>query len=140
MIILGVDPGGTTGLVLWSTETERVKFNAQLDFDATCDSLEMLVTAADVCAVERFVISNRTITGSRSGTNDAINLIGVCRYLCRKNGVPMHQQAPADAKAAFNDSVLRNISVYNQVTGGHARDALRHALLLDRKLRRLKTD
>lgn len=136
MIIVAVDPGTTTGLVQLlarGRDAHRVLDHAQLGFDDAVHWLEGALTFADVLAVERFTISQRTLTGSRSGSNDAMHMIGACRAMRVRYRVVMELQAPADAKAAFNDSVLRSIGVYNQVSGTHARDALRHALLASRR-------
>jgi hypothetical protein len=144
VIIVGVDPGATTGLVkIHTTEipldrkkrrfSARVIEHAQLPFDEAVYWIDSQLPICDVLAVERFTISTRTITGSRGGANDAMHVIGACRALALFNDTRMVLQTPADAKSAFSDVVLRSINVYNQVSGGHARDALRHALLAHRR-------
>lgn len=140
MIFVAVDPGTTTGLV--KLDSHRVQQNrfanrvidyAQLPFDEAVHWLEGALVVADLLVVERFTITQRTLTGSRPGSNDAMHMIGACRAMRVRYQVAMELQAPVDAKTAFNDSVLRDIRVYNQVSGTHARDALRHALLASRK-------
>lgn len=131
MMIIGVDPGGTTGLV--KVLNGEVVDEGQLDFIGAVRWLNSEIPLADLVVVERFVISGRTMTGSRDGAMDAIHLIGVCRALGELYTVPVMQQTPADAKNAFNDDVLRRTGYYDKVKGRHARDALRHALLAIRK-------
>lgn len=131
MMIIGVDPGGTTGLV--KLLDGEVVDDGQFDFVGTVRWLNNEIPLADLVVVERFVISGRTMTGSREGAMDALNLIGVCRAMCELYGARLMQQTPADAKNAFNDDVLRRTGYYDKVKGKHARDALRHALLAVRK-------
>ena len=131
-MIIGVDPGGLTGLVLYRGPGTRI-YHAQLPFEEAVQWLATEVPAADLVAVERFTIAGRTLSGTRAGANDATQMIGACRALCVLHGVKFTLQSPADAKNAFNDRVLKDISVYSDVTGGHARDALRHALLAERR-------
>lgn len=131
MMIIGVDPGGTTGLV--KLLYGHVVDDEQLDFIGAVRWLNSEIPLADLVVVERFVISGRTMTGSREGAMDALHLVGVCRAMCELYGVKIMQQTPADAKNAFNDGVLRRTGYYDKVKGKHARDALRHALLAVRK-------
>lgn len=131
MMILGVDPGGTTGLV--KVLNGEVVEDDQLNFADTVRWLDRETPSADLIVVERFIISGRTVAGSREGTMDALHLVGVCRALGQLHNVPVMQQTPADAKNAFNDSVLRRTGYYDKVHGKHSRDALRHVLLAIRK-------
>ncbi len=143
--ILALDPGGTTGIVVLRTPSTLI-YSAQLEFVDAVHALDSILetdrlrceTPIDYVAIERFTITGRTLTGTRAGTHDALNIIGFVRARCLlKNIKLLPLQAPADAKAAFNDAVLRSTNMYNEVSGPHARDALRHALLAARRLKRL---
>jgi hypothetical protein len=135
-LILGVDPGGTTGVVVLDPHAiEVVEFDelslAKAD-DGWADWLRRTVPTVDTVAAERYVITARTATLTRQG--GALDVLGALRYLTIVERRRLMLQMAADAKVSFPDEVLRKLGQYKQVRGGHARDALRHALLATRRL------
>lgn len=137
MIILGVDPGGTTGVVLLDPQQLLVTGHMQLTVKDDLAGewagwLRHIVPTVDIIVAERFTISQRTIQHSRQ--HDALDVLGALRYLSIIERKPLDLQMASDAKAAFSDDTLKNLDLFNSVTGEHARDALRHALLATRRL------
>lgn len=131
MKILGVDPGGTTGLVVLDLDIPAVIDYHQFNQEETVVYLYMLLTneleyTVDAVAIERFTIAGRTLTRSRQTT--ALEIIGVTKALCQLSETPLHLQTPADAKNVWSDERLKTAGI--SITGKHCRDALRHALLL----------
>lgn len=134
-MILGVDPGGTTGVVLFDPESLTVLSYSQLavkEGDEWAGALTIAVALADTIAAERFTISQRTIQHSRQ--HDALDILGALRYLSILEHKPLRLQMASDAKNAFSDDMLKKLGLHGAVKGPHARDALRHALLGTRAL------
>lgn len=128
--ILGVDPGGTTGLCVLSVEADRciVEWSGQFEQEEAGQWIETWIhlNRVDAVAIERYTIAGRTLTRSRQTA--ALELIGVTKFLGWKHDVLVELQSPADAKNVWTDKRLREHGL--QVNGVHARDALRHAALL----------
>lgn len=138
-LIIGADPGGTTGIVAIHLDPAPQVVLTMHDSGPAAvtwlaDLLDRITPPGDehVVAVERFNIAARTLRGTRDGTLEALYTIGAVRYICGVWGVPMRLQEVSTAKHAFNDDVLRRLDLYDRVHGPHERDALRHALLCAR--------
>lgn len=135
--ILGIDPGGVTGIILldWAgelpatPEDSRVVAQTQLNPDDAEDFIADLINDGkiDHVAIEKFTIGPGTVKMSRQ--YDALYVIGAVRYMARTSGVDLLMQQPASAKNAYSDTWLRQLGWHGKVAGRHARDALRHALL-----------
>jgi hypothetical protein len=136
VIILGVDPGATTGLVLIERDDAgyvTVLEAHQLPVRDTMMWLRReIYEGLHLIGVERYIITARTAKLSRQ--TDALEIIGVVKacilYTRTDDGVdiPLSMHSPADAKTVWNDERLKKHDLYRQAPG-HARDALRHALL-----------
>jgi len=124
--ILGLDPGGTTGIVLVDTD------------DWTYDAWEIPVNKAwgqiwdllvwqtpDLVSIEQFIVTVRTATLPRQ--SDATDLIGWAKGLAKICKVPLVSDSAGNAKAAWSNERLSMVGL--RVVGDHARDAMRHALL-----------
>lgn len=135
MKILAIDPGGTTGLAWYNFHgydfyDTRPGTAMPRGFGPAAVQIDMLIAQfdPDLIVVEKFTINASTIQKSREGSNLAIELVGVTRFLAKQSGKPLEEQSPADAKNFVTDEKLRRIGWY--VAGpDHARDALRHVLL-----------
>lgn len=136
--ILGIDPGGTTGLVLleWNgdlparADTSPVLWHAQLPGEGdegAEDVIYDLLRSNEVThvAIERFTIGPGTAKLTR--TYDALYLNGLVRFLARRYGVAYQLQTPAHAKKPYADTRLSDLGYW--LPGDHERDAMRHALL-----------
>ncbi len=126
-VIVAVDPGGTTGLALWS----RTVGLSLRELDDPAHAVDWLADIAGqidygIFVVERYIIT--PATAKMSQQHDALEIIGAIKYLVRKHGHDLVMQTPAEAKKFSTDAKLKNIGWY-QPGQGHARDASRHALL-----------
>lgn len=114
-----------------------VEYHAGLESLTAAGAVDALLRyrGVETVAIERFTIAPRTITGSRTGSLDALYTIGAVRYLCDREHIPLHLQTPAAAKNALSDERLCDLGLRGATVGPHERDALRHALLLSMTLR-----
>jgi hypothetical protein len=141
MLIIGIDPGGTTGVVLIRPATDNIDVFTHMHLDglhATQWVEAELTSHPDedyVVVVEQFTISPRTLTASRAGSMEALYTVGSVRYVCFRHQTPIILQTPSAAKNAINDEVLKDLDLWSKVSGPHERDALRHALLYSRTQR-----
>ena len=136
MIVLGIDPGRTTGLTLIEVDCEGhvdVLETHQLEVRETMLWLRREIRAGvDLIGLEQYIITARTAKLSRQ--TDALELIGTVKanllYLVADEGVeiPLSMHSPADAKTVWSDERLKKHDLY-MLAAGHAKDALRHALL-----------
>lgn len=132
MLIIGIDPGKTSGLALYTVETKHmhgteIGFNDFGDWFNT--SLANLKTAGTevVVVIERFTIAANTIKKSQDA-HWSLELIGVTRYLCHCYSTHLMFQMPSDAKHYATDEKLRKAEWY--LPGKkHANDAMRHVSL-----------
>lgn len=135
-VVLGVDPGGTTGLCLLRVDPPEVMDFAQVKWSELLDVAHGWVLRSRAIVCERYTITQRTARYSQQP--EALMAIGIFYYLAHQAEVPMILQTPADAKTAFPNPYLNELGL--RVTGPHARDALRHACLLVRKTYKTSTE
>jgi hypothetical protein len=128
-VILAADPGGTTGwAVRW--DDGRVEYG-QLKPMPFCLHAHSVIHAAVGAGEHVEVISEsftvRAHTLTKSFQPDALEQIGVLRYLCHwlLDGQALILQQPADAKRLITNDVLKGLGWY-AVGMDHARDATRH--------------
>jgi hypothetical protein len=76
--------------------------------------------------IERFIVSEETAKKSQQPWS--LELIGVTRKECWKNGTTMVLQKPSDKEFATNEK-LRHVGFWHVGGDGHANDAFRHALV-----------
>jgi len=130
--LLAVDPGGMTGLALfsdWSENSAGKVWLAEANFYEACKAIKGMLDAGDitVCA-ERFNISERTIKLGRDHT--AIEILGVVKWLLLEHELPeMLLASPADAKRLVTDARLKTLGIHYKGGAGHAHDAARHGIL-----------
>lgn len=87
--------------------------------------------------IEKFVINAGSVRKSRAGMHDAIETIGVLKYLARKAGWPEPlYQLPADVMRLVDNAALRNLGWFARGQE-HANDALRHLVTWSIKENRL---
>jgi len=128
--VLGIDPGGTTGLAVIDSDTRSLHVR-ELDFVETIDWLYMAIHAElsriDRVAIERYVITGRTAKLSRQ--TEALEVIGWTRGLCQICEIPITLQEPSAAKTAWSNERLRAAGLWTPAKD-HAQDATRHAAFL----------
>lgn len=135
MKYLAVDPGQTTGLALYSMSGGTPQFAEwmQEDWAMTLADVTRQLYGLDALIVEEF-----TIVGARGHeANDAIEIIGACRWLARQAQVPLIRQKPVDAKEFSTDEKLKALGWYTPAPADHGRDASRHLLLYMARARKI---
>jgi len=129
MIILGVDPGDTTGISLMAFPDRKIMEVGLLELEDVFKYADDLVRRADQVACERYIISMRTVKASRR--MDAFYATGWVMGTCRRFQTPFYLQTASDAKTAFPDFMLQDMHL--RTPSPHTRDATRHALLAARR-------
>jgi hypothetical protein len=164
LYVVGFDPGGTTGWAALRLELEALSdgvtalaLSSALDVFAWCTGefvgpenhqvdmmMELLRDVwregeweegadSDVfaVAVEDFIL--RILQQDRALLSP-VRITAAFNYAGRDLPMPRTLQAVGDAKKVMTDERLRKLNMYEAGVGDHRRDALRHALLLARKL------
>jgi len=136
--VLAVDPGKTTGMALFSRQIDSepvLEWSKELEQDEVAEAVRSVLWAPDkrhhldvVC--ERFIINAQTVRNSQAPYS--LEVIGIVKQCLKDNGRPMDDiyfQAPADAMNMFDNKKLKKLDYWHVGGGGHALDAIRHALL-----------
>lgn len=138
MMVLGIDPGGTTGLAVldWDPTEHKISVaeSLQLELQDTLRWLHRLPASFDIegIGIERFVFTARTT--KLTAQYDALYVIGAALSLAVNNDIPIKLQNVADAKTSFDNENLKELGIL--VKGPHAKDAARHGLLYLRSVTR----
>lgn len=122
--VLAVDPGGTSGLAVWSDGALRA--TGQYSFRDLFDYVKNL-SGVDHVVVERFTLNHSTVRMSAQPT--ALEAIGYLRTFAWSVGSSFTLQSPADAKRFATDERLTAAHWKLPSKLDHANDALRHLLL-----------
>lgn len=127
--ILGVDPGGTTGVSLktptqWITTQYKAEEFPRFFLNLVCDANGYSCHTLLRVVTERFVPSTRHL----SNQADALELIGFIKYTCQDQEIPFSLQTPAAAKGIAPNPLLKHIGAYTKKTP-HGNDAARHTAL-----------
>lgn len=125
MAVLAVDPGGTTG---WASldPTGNFQSGEVRDWLNWCSHVwRLLSTEEYTVVVERYTVTTETAKKTRQ--YDALEIIGVLRWLCHLTGSPFVMQTPSQAKSFGTDRKLHRIGWFLRGRG-HANDAARHLL------------
>lgn len=144
MRVMGIDPGGTTGIAIIDVEWDDTRyepapakshvFDTQIeavwdtDVNSVALNMQYLIDAyePDLLAVEKFIITQQTVRFTRQP--DALWIIGGVRFLADIRGIPVHMQPASLAKTTWDATRLKDTGWAKVVKQKHARDALRHAL------------
>lgn len=131
MIILGIDPGQTTGLAWWNVEDSRFSIWAQqtaltavLTVWDWLESYQRDGVPVEV-ACERYVISQRTLRASRQ--YDALYVSGSAWGKCGQLDLPYFEYPSSETKRQITDDRLQRLDTW-QPGQGHVHDAMRVAL------------
>lgn len=143
MRIMGVDPGGTTGIVIIDVPWDESRYAPSPDthvMDAQieaawgdgsnsigCQMFDLIVEQdPDLLVVEKFIITQQTVRFTRQP--DALWIIGGVRFIADIHSIPVHMQPSSLAKTTWDTARLKESGWSKVVKQKHARDALRHAL------------
>lgn len=138
--IIGIDPGGTTGICAWSPVKDTYVFDQLETKDG--EGYRVLVNWIDrtqhsfgfippfVLVVERF--NFRMNERDRTKIDyTAAEVIGALRFAFETEptrATTLHFQMAAEGKAFFDDDKLRRLGLWKGSQMRHAMDALRHVL------------
>lgn len=129
MIVIGLDPGGTTGLFTAFVDgnvVQKVDHQELKSIEDVGDCIKYLLSLGEETLVgcERYII-----TASRAKTNqpDALFNTGVLMYLCAKARVPVHLVVKANAMKIASNERLRTVGWWKR-GDTHSNDAARCAL------------
>jgi hypothetical protein len=136
--VLAVDPGKTTGMTLFSREADSepvLVWSKELEQEEVADVVRSVLWAPEIrphvdIVCERFIINAQTVRNSQAPYS--LEVIGIVKQCLKDNGRPMDDiyfQAPADAMTMFDNKKLKKLEYWHVGGGGHALDAIRHALL-----------
>jgi hypothetical protein len=128
-IVIGLDPGETTGVCVLTAGKACIYQIATKEIgpggDALCDILEAYDTAAVVC--EDYRVYSWHSEDHKWAALHTPQIIGVIRYLCHKQNMPITMQMAQVAKVFCTDEKLKGLGMW--VPGvTHGRDAARHAV------------
>jgi hypothetical protein len=122
MIVLAVDPGGTTGLATYDVANDCVR-SWQLEGVHHLRLWKVL----DDLKPNRIVYEVFDNRGNHAAQLDAVEYIGVLRLWAITHDRPIIGQHPGDVKQQWTDQKLRTIQYYS-AGRPHANDAMRHLL------------
>lgn len=143
MRVMGIDPGGTTGVVVIDVPNDENRYDPLPSSHVMNDQIEAVWGESnesvarrlnriirdeqpDLIAIEQFTITQRTVRHTRQP--DALWIIGGVRFLADISGIPVHLQPSSLAKTTWDADRLTKSGWAAVVKRKHARDALRHAL------------
>lgn len=137
--MLAIDPGKTSGIALVNAYENPVKlaWSIEVDEDHFAETIRPVLnwrftpaasTLTIVC--ENFIITPNTAKKSQAPWS--LKMIGVLEQCCRDVGHPTDDiilQTSSEARVFCNNAQLQAIGLWHRGGGGHANDALRHAVL-----------
>jgi hypothetical protein len=127
--VLGVDPGGMTGVAMIKLPEMRLEDAYRLNQEEVFDMAFTLVGPVDLIGIERYVINGNTARLSQQPT--AMYVTGALMMAAQRTNVPVEFESMSDTKNSFPDTVLRQLDVWD--SNEHVRDAIRCALLCARR-------
>jgi hypothetical protein len=136
--VLAVDPGKITGITLFSYKAESepvLEWSKELEQEEVADVVRSVLWAPEMrqhvdVVCERFIINAQTVRNSQAPYS--LEVIGIVKQCLKDNGRAMDDiyfQSPADAMTMFDNKKLKKLEYWHVGGGGHALDAIRHALL-----------
>lgn len=126
MRVLALDPGGTTGVAQYDSETGKFTSTQESERNHLVNLVRVQAHGVDVVVCEDFRITMQT--AKKSPQADALKIIGAVDWICWDVGIPFVLQTPGDAKRFATDDRLKKAGFW---TPGrrHANDAARHLFL-----------
>jgi hypothetical protein len=133
MLVLAVDPGLRTGIVMLTHEGFLI--SETVDPFEMGRKVERALASGDVKALvcEAYIITKATLEKSRQ--NYSLELIGVCKYLCEKYAVEFILQTPGEGLSFVRNDKdefgkLKRLGWYVTNDKGNHQNAARSHLLL----------
>ncbi len=122
--VVGIDPGGTTGLCRF--EGSHLDVCKQLDLYELGDWLSTELAPEDILVVEAYRLRASSAKSMIGNSFPAPEAIGLIKYMAYDRCIPLVMQSPAQ-KEFFTNERLKALGVY-QTGHRHANDAIRHVL------------
>lgn len=121
------DPGKTTGVAMFR-DYSRTPYNV---FESNREMLEDYLLTLNESNTALIVYESFTSRSSQhTRQNDALEIIGILKFVARKCGVDIVSQSPSAAKSYCNNHDLRRAGWFgNTHLTTHELDALKHAYL-----------
>lgn len=132
MLILGIDPGKTTGAAALDTVAGDMRAWEE-DGDCFLDDAHDMVRNYDAVVCEDFAVGPRTLRCA-VGRMWSLEAIGHLRVVCRRSDTPFILQRPSQVKPLVTDNILKGMGMWKSTDGGHQMDALRHAVYFAAKI------
>lgn len=142
-LVFGVDPGLLTGLCLvhhdpmtgdlsrlWSIEADMHTTVSTLKYDVPRALSSGYPVETVLVAMESFIINARTVKNQQAPYS--LKTIGAVEQGLWEVDFPEERlvmQTPGAAKSVVSDDKLKRLGLWHRGGEGHARDALRHAVL-----------
>ena len=137
--VIGVDPGGTTGWVIYDTFRQEVIEHLEIvDWFEVGQKLETELDAPSgtvTVVIERFTVT--ATTHKKTVQEEPKDLNGIAKYLTRKYDQKLYIQSASEAKTFGTNEKLKKAGMWFKGGEGHANDASRHALTMMIKTRLL---
>ncbi len=122
--VVGIDPGGTTGLCRF--EGKHLEVCEQFDLFELGDWLSTELAPEDILVVEAYKLRASSAKTMIGNTFPAPEAIGLIKYWAHTKGKGIHWQSPAQ-KEYFSNERLQLLGLYQRGMP-HANDSIRHAL------------
>lgn len=132
MILIGIDPGNVTGMVLWNMDLEDGPTTwREAPFEDVGRELRQWLSYRDMVGGSNIKVGVEKYTmtpGVKTAQPYALMNMGVIEDLCRWNGVEWHYHLPSTTKKQVSNSLLRKLGWWTPTKDGHVNDALRVVL------------
>lgn len=126
--VIGLDPGRTTGVAIFSVQGGSQSFiSKQVSGPVSVPKILAIIErwpAPIIVTYEKFIVTRDT--GKRSRINETTDVIGaVIGYCATREFIDLESHTASEAKTACPDTRLRELGWY-QPHMRHANDAARH--------------
>lgn len=123
MKILALDPGKTTGYILYEPDTHTVLEKGELEL---FDRVDDLISLADFVIYESFGLFEHKAKDQIGSEFEACQVIGVIKYFLKKTGKDYVVQKPSD-QIFFDDKKLAKLNMRSK--SNHINSATKHLLM-----------
>lgn len=122
MKVWAFDPGKTTGVAYYDTETHEF-WAGQLTVEELYEFVDEHCDRIEFAQIELFTITAATVKKARE--SEPLDVIGYLKYAAWRCGIKVGWSKPADVMQSFPDKALRKAGMHTPGQG-HANDATRH--------------